>query len=70
MFTFMLPISLLLVQILSIKIFIIGGGLSENETEIFRNMAQATGKNLYPNQCDSEWSTTACPKVAVITSAS
>ena len=32
-------------------------------------MAKATGKIPQPNNCSQDWSTTTCPKVAVVTSA-
>ena len=28
-----------------------------------------TGRNLSPNNCDENWQTTTCPRIAVITSA-
>lgn len=46
-----------------------GGAVANNETEIYTNLASATGKKPSPNNCSDDWKVTTCPKIAVITSA-
>lgn len=53
----------------SLKIFLLGGAVTEHQPNVYINMAKATGKTPQPNNCSQDWSTTTCPKVAVITSA-
>lgn len=53
----------------SLKIFLLGGAVTEHQPDVYINMAKATGKTPQPNNCSQDWSTTTCPKVAVITSA-
>ena len=62
-------LSLLVVEIFSVKVFLMGGAVSNNETEIYINLAAATGKKPTPNQCEEDWAKTGCPKIAVVTSA-
>jgi cyanophycinase len=58
------------------KVWLNGGAISQSNTAIFvGGLRQATGKNTgTPNinstsNCDENWNTTACPRVAVITAA-
>lgn len=53
----------------SIKIFLLGGAVTQRQADVYINMAKATGKTAQPNNCSQDWSTTTCPRVAVITSA-
>ena len=58
------------------KVWLNGGGVMQDNTAIFVNgLRQATGKNTSVpninsvNNCTSDWNTTTCPRVAVITAA-
>ena len=58
------------------KVWLNGGGVAQDSTAIFVNgLRQATGKNTnVPNinsltNCSTDWNTTPCPRVAVITAA-
>jgi cyanophycinase len=58
------------------KVWLNGGAISQTNTGIFVNgLRQATGKNTtIPNinstsNCDENWNTTPCPRVAIITAA-
>ena len=54
----------------SIKIFFIGGGSNENSTLVFNELARVVpGRPPFPKKCDLNWTTTACPRIAVVTSA-
>lgn len=66
---YLLVLALLLFQAVSVRVFLMGGAVNNNETEIYVNLAAATGKKPTPNKCDEDWKTTTCPKIAVITSA-
>lgn len=58
------------------KIWLNGGAIAQSNTGIFVDgLRQATGKNTTPpninstTNCDENWNTTSCPRVAVITAA-
>lgn len=58
------------------RVWLNGGSISQDNTGIFVNgLRQATGKNInVPNinsvtNCDTNWNTTTCPRVAIITAA-
>ena len=36
---------------------------------MYTNLAYSTGRKPNPKNCDEDWATTECPRVAVITSA-
>lgn len=61
--------SFAIVQVEGLKIFLLGGAVPDNATDVYNAMVKATGKAPRPNDCDQDWSKTTCPKVAVITSA-
>jgi hypothetical protein len=61
-------IALLLVSSLSVKIFLFGGILVDDNNPAYKKLVEETGKPVKQN-CDQNWDTTPCPKVAVITSA-
>lgn len=52
----------------SVKIFMFGGVLVDDGNPAYHQLALETGKPTRPN-CDQNWDTTDCPRVAVITSA-
>lgn len=54
---------------LSVKIYMFGGGLTQDNNEAWKQIALDTGKVTRPG-CDQNWDTTDCPRVAVITSGS
>ncbi len=58
------------------KVWLNGGAISQTNTDVFVNgLRQATGKNAsVPNinsttNCSTDWNTTPCPRVAIITAA-
>ena len=58
------------------KVWLNGGSIGQENTDIFvGGLRQATGKNTFtPNinietNCDTNWNTTQCPRVAIITAA-
>lgn len=63
-------IAFLLVLATPIKIFLIGGAVNENSTLVYSALAKVVpGRNPMPKRCDENWSTTTCPRVAMVTSA-
>lgn len=55
------------------KVFLMGGAVAETNASIYNALRAATGKDWSPNpksfsNCSTDWATTACPKVAVVTS--
>lgn len=63
-----LTAALLLSCVFSVRIFLFGGILVDDQNPAYAKLAQETGKPTRKN-CDQNWETTDCPKVAVITSA-
>lgn len=63
-----LTIALLLPYALPVRIFLFGGVLVDDNNPAYAKLAQETGKPTRKD-CDQNWETTDCPKVAVITSA-
>jgi|GEM_PF-1410813 len=64
------------VQAVTGKVWLNGGAVRQSNTGIFVDgLRNATGKNFNvpninsPNNCDENWNTTPCPRVAVITAA-
>ena len=53
----------------SVKIFLIGGALNDNNFELFNAIANSTSRKPSPNNCTTDWDTTTCPRIAVIVSA-
>ena len=51
------------------ELFLMGGAISESNSNIYNALASATGKVATPNKCSDDWAVTTCPKIAVITSA-
>lgn len=64
--------ALLMPLMLTIKVFLIGGGPNENVTAIWNEIANSVpGRIPLPNnKCGTNWATTTCPRIAVVTSAS
>jgi len=60
-------LALLIVAGLSFKAFMFGGVLVNDDNPAYKELALATGKPTKHN-CDQNWETTECPRVAVITS--
>ena len=60
---------LLLEGCLSLKMFMFGGGLVDDNNEAYKQIGVEIGKPTKLN-CDQNWDTTECPKVAVFTSGS
>lgn len=69
MIKLILVISLILLEVCSFKVFLIGGALADNQTDVFTSLAAATGKKPNPNKCGDDWKSTDCPKIAIVTSA-
>ena len=69
MIKLILVISLILLEVCSFKVFLIGGALADNQTDVFTSLAAATGKKTNPNKCGDDWKSTDCPKIAIVTSA-
>ena len=59
----------LAIDVNSLKVFLLGGAVSDDQADIYTAMTKATGKIPIPYNCSQDWSKTPCPKVAVITSA-
>ena len=62
-------------SVFAAKLFLVGGALNEDNASIFNALMETTGKswNFEPgnfNNCSIDWSTTNCPKIAVVVSAS
>ena len=58
---------LLIFVAFSLKLYMFGGSLTQDNNEAWKQIAIDTGKPTKPD-CDQNWDTTYCPKVAVITS--
>ena len=67
--TFVIVLIFLLISANSLKIFLLGGAVSDDQADIYTAMTKETGKTPQPYNCSEDWSTTSCPKVAVVTSA-
>ena len=63
-----LTTAFLLSYAFSVRIFLFGGILVDDQNPAYAKLVQETGKPTRKN-CDQNWDTTDCPKVAVITSA-
>jgi len=55
-----------------VKVFMLGGAVADSNNAIYAGLRAATGKDWSPNtssysNCSTNWSTTLCPKIAVIT---
>jgi cyanophycinase len=68
-----LPILLSLLCLLGVspmKVFLVGGGANENSTLVFERLSKiVSGRSPQPKRCNEDWSTTTCPRIAVVTSA-
>lgn len=53
----------------SVKIFLIGGALADDNFEVLDAISKSTSRMPSKN-CSSDWDTTPCPRIAVIVSAS
>lgn len=51
------------------KLFLMGGAIADDNSQIYNALASATGKTPQPNKCNQDWEQTTCPKIAIITSA-
>lgn len=51
------------------ELFLMGGAIDDNNSNIYNALAKATGKIAEPNQCSDDWTKTTCPKIAIVTSA-
>ncbi|MBX9598704.1 MAG: cyanophycinase [Burkholderiales bacterium] len=51
------------------ELFLMGGAISDTNSNIYTALAKATGKVATPNKCSGNWVVTTCPKIAIITSA-
>jgi hypothetical protein len=66
-----LLLTFILVEISSIKVFLVGGGANENSTLVFGELAKVVvGRPPQPKKCSDDWNTTPCPRIAIVTSAS
>jgi len=63
-----LLIFLLIALVSTVRVFLFGSILSYDNNLAYRKLAEETGKPTRED-CDQNWETTDCPKVAVITSA-
>lgn len=63
-----IPLAGLITLVASLRIFMFGGVLLDDKNPAYRQLVLETGKPTRPN-CDQNWDTTDCPRVAVITSA-
>jgi hypothetical protein len=52
------------------KVFLFGGAVLDSEAELYNMIAFETGRIPQPNKCSDDWTTTICPRIAVVTSAS
>lgn len=50
------------------KLVLIGGAITDNNTQIYNAIATETGKKTMPGNCSQDWSKTTCPKIAIVTS--
>lgn len=55
------------------KVFLMGGAVAQTNASIYDALRAATGKDWSPNtssysNCSTDWTVTACPRVAVVTS--
>lgn len=51
------------------RLFLMGGAIQSNNSELYNALAKATRRTPSPNKCADDWSTTPCPRIAVVTSA-
>lgn len=60
----------LFIQTHPIRVYLMGGACVASSAGVFQGLASLIpGKVPMPGQCDPDWKTTKCPKVAVVTSA-
>lgn len=57
----------------AVKVFMLGGSVTNGNNEIYSAMRAATARNWIPNtdnleNCNTNWAVTACPRIAVVTS--
>jgi cyanophycinase-like exopeptidase len=68
-----LPILLSLLcflEVITLRVFLIGGGANENSTLVFERLANiVAGRPPQPKRCNQDWDSTTCPRIAVVTSA-
>lgn len=61
---------IIILKTTSLRLFLIGGGSNENSTQVFGALAKTiSSRQPIPKNCDDNWDTTKCPRIAVITSA-
>jgi hypothetical protein len=54
----------------SLRLFLIGGNTNETAVLVYERLASSVpNRPPQPAKCDSDWSTTRCPRIAVATSA-
>jgi hypothetical protein len=63
-----LLLALILISATSTKVFLFGSVLVNDDNAAYKKLIEVVGKPTRPN-CDQNWDSTDCPKVAVITSA-
>jgi cyanophycinase len=52
------------------RVFLIGGALSPNNTDVYNALAKTVpGRTPTPGNCSEDWAVTTCPRIAVVTSA-
>lgn len=64
----LLVLAFLLIATTSVKIFLFGSVLLNDNNPAYQKLKEVVGKPTRPN-CNQNWDLTDCPKVAVITSA-
>lgn len=60
--------ALILITTTPAKVFLFGSVLLNDDNPAYKKLIEVVGKPTRPN-CDQNWDSTDCPKVAVITSA-
>lgn len=55
---------------LTYKVFLLGGAVEDDESDIYTLIAKESGRVAQPNNCSDDWNTTPCPRIAIVTSAS
>ena len=52
----------------SMRVFLMGGNMNDNDTTVYEALATSTNRKPSPDNCDSSWDSTTCPRIAVVTS--